>query len=360
VTPGEALFDRSAPHFGVNLNNREPLLAPGYDLGALLALGEFVDDADFDAVFVGDSLFSKPRFEALTLLGALTQRTSRVRLGTSALVASLRDPLYLAVQWATLDHLSQGRMILGAGAGNAEPRVKQEFASLGLDFSNRMSRLEECLHVLRELWATGSVQFHGAHFRYDDVAFFSGTEQAPFTAFQKTPPIWVVSNPNIMRPAGDAQLANACRRILTYGDGWLTCCRAAHPEELERQLELLNTTASSLEVDFAAFEVAYQVAMTLADTREEAHAMQTEYISSYYPELRDHVELSNWGPVGTPDDIIEWLRRFAAIGTTTFICRFGAIDQFEQVRHFRDSVLPAFRTVPPRTASTRRSGVVRP
>ncbi len=342
MTLANETLSRSKPRFGINLNNREPFLVPGYDLDALLALGEYVDGAGFDALFVGDSLFSKPRFEALTLLGALTQRTSRVRLGTSALVASLRDPLYLAAQWATLDHLSKGRMILGAGAGNAEPRVKQEFASLGLDFSRRMSRLEECLHVVREVWATGSVSFQGQHFHYDDVSFYSGTEQAPFTAYQDKPPIWVVSNPNILSSAADQQVVKACRRILTYGDGWLTCCRAAHPEELERQLELLVETAAELGTDLTGFEVVYQVTMTLAETRGAAQAMQADYIRSYYPELQGRLELVDWGPVGTPDDVIAWLRRFATAGTTTFICRFGAVDQPGQVRLFSERVLPAF------------------
>jgi alkanesulfonate monooxygenase SsuD/methylene tetrahydromethanopterin reductase-like flavin-dependent oxidoreductase (luciferase family) len=326
------------------LNNREPLLAPGYDLNALLALAEQVEEQGFDAVFVGDSLFSKPRFEALTLLGALTQRTSRVQLGTSALVASLRDPLYLALQWATLDHLSNGRMILGAGAGNAEPRVKLEFASLGLEFGKRMSRLEECLHVLKTIWSSGSVTFHGQHFHYDDVSFYSGTELAPFTAKQQSPPIWVVSNPNIMNPAGEQQVANACRRILTYGDGWLTCCRAGHPEELEQQLEMLVQIASEAEINWDQFDVAYQVTLTLADTTEAAHTMQREYIDSYYPELREHMNLVDWGPVGSPDDVTKWFDRFLDAGVTYFVCRFGAIDQFDQVRRFTQSVLPIFRS----------------
>ena len=72
--------------FGVNLNNREPLIAPDYDLQALLDLSTVVEDSGFDSVWVGDSLFSKPRYEPLALLAAISQRTSRVRLGTACLV----------------------------------------------------------------------------------------------------------------------------------------------------------------------------------------------------------------------------------------------------------------------------------
>jgi alkanesulfonate monooxygenase SsuD/methylene tetrahydromethanopterin reductase-like flavin-dependent oxidoreductase (luciferase family) len=340
---------------GINLNNREPLLVPGYDLSALLDLAVLVEESGFDSVFVGDSLFSKPRFEALTLLGALTQRTRRVRLGTSALVASLRDPLFLALQWATLDHLSGGRMILGAAAGNAEPRVHQEFDSLGLKFGDRMSRLEECLHVVRTLLAQGSVSFDGRHFRYDDVSLYSGTEMKPLTALQPRPPIWVVSNPNIMSPAHRHQVERACRRILEYGSGWLTCCRAAHPDELEQQFKVLTETATALGVDLDDFEIAYQVTMTLADSREDAESLQRSYISAYYPELVDHVGLAEWGPVGTPEDIVAWVRRFADIGVTHFVCRFGAVDQFGQVRQFAEAVLPDVRSIPVAVRSNAKS-----
>ncbi len=54
------------------------------------------------------------------------------------------------------------------------------------------------------------------------------------------------------------------------------------------------------------------------------------------------MDLSNWGPVGTPDQIAEWIRTFAEAGVDHFICRFGAIDQFGQVERFADEVLPEF------------------
>ena len=106
--------------FGVNLNNREPLIAPDYDLGMLLALSERAEELGFDSVWVGDSLFSKPRYEPIALLSAISQRTERVSLGTACMVSSTRNPLYLALEWATLDHLSNGRTILGTGAGTKE------------------------------------------------------------------------------------------------------------------------------------------------------------------------------------------------------------------------------------------------
>jgi len=118
---GEPMADTTLDpptQFGVNLNNREPLIAPDYDLTALLDLSHRVEELGFDSVWVGDSLFSKPRYEAMALLSAISQRTEHVRLGTACLVSSMRNPLYLALEWATLDVISGGRTILGPCMGN--------------------------------------------------------------------------------------------------------------------------------------------------------------------------------------------------------------------------------------------------
>jgi alkanesulfonate monooxygenase SsuD/methylene tetrahydromethanopterin reductase-like flavin-dependent oxidoreductase (luciferase family) len=332
--------------FGVNLNNREPLIAPDYDLQMLLDLSERVEELGFDSVWVGDSLFSKPRYEPIALLSAISQRTSGVKLGAACMVSSTRNPLYLALEWATLDRLSSGRTILGTGMGNPEDGVRREFEALGLDYARRGAIFEEGLAVLRALWTEGKVTFHGEHFDYEDVAFSSGTEMGPLMPVQTPPPIWVVSNPRLK---GDAppevirrRLDTACRRIVRYGDGWMTCCRAQHPEELVEQLGWIRDAAERDEVEFDRLVISYQVTMNIGDSEEEARRAFDEYISKYYPELSKAMDLSNWGPVGTPDQIAEWIHTFAEAGVDHFVCRFGAIDQFDQVERFAGGVLPRF------------------
>jgi alkanesulfonate monooxygenase SsuD/methylene tetrahydromethanopterin reductase-like flavin-dependent oxidoreductase (luciferase family) len=330
----------------VNVNNREPLIAPDYDLGMLLDLAEAVEGHGFTSVWVGDSLFSKPRYEPISLLAAISQRTKQVRLGTACMVTSTRNPLYLALEWATLDAISGGRTILGAGAGNPEEGVRREFEALGLPFGKRSMVFEEGLAVLRQLWTEGRVDFHGTYFDYDDVSFYSGTEMAPLMPVQQPPPMWVVSNPRL---TGDApsdvmqrRLEAACRRIVHYGDGWMTCCRAQHPEELVEQLRAIEEYAERDGADFGRLVIAYQVTMNIGDSEAEARTAFGDYISKYYPELSQAMDLSNWGPVGTPEDIAAWLRTFAEAGVRHFICRFGAIDQFGQVERFAKEVLPLF------------------
>ncbi|MFQ5427110.1 MAG: LLM class flavin-dependent oxidoreductase, partial [Gaiellales bacterium] len=335
---------RHAPlEFGVNLNNREPLIAPDYDLAALLELSTVVEDAGFDSVWVGDSLFSKPRYEPISLLSAISQRTSRVKLGTACMVSSTRNPLYLALEWATLDAISGGRTILGTGMGNPEEGVRREFEALGLEYARRASIFEEGLRVIRSLWTEGTVTFHGEHFDYEGVSFHSGTEMAPLSPLQRPPPIWVVSNPRL---TGDApadvierRMQAACRRILRHGDGWMTCCRAEHPAELREQLGHIERVAEELGDSAGRLVISYQVTMNIGDSERDAQAAFADYISKYYPELSRAMDLSNWGPVGTPAQITEWLRTFAEAGVDHFICRFGAIDQFSQVDRFANEIL---------------------
>jgi len=284
----------------------------------------------------------------MSLLSAISQRTSRVQLGTACVVSTLRNPLVLAMEWATLDHLSGGRTIFGPCMGNPEEGVRREYKALGLPFKDRATIFEEGLAVLRTLWTEGSVDFHGTYYDYDEVSFHSGTEMAPLGPLQKPPPIWVVSNPRLVDDSHDERMVKimrrACRRIIEYGDGWMTCCRAEHPDELTEQIGYLDEAAGELGRDFSDYEVSYQVTMNIGDSEEAARTAFDSYISQYYRELSQAMDLSNWGPVGEPEQIAHWLREFADRGVTHFICRFGDLDQFTQVERFAQEVLPAFQT----------------
>ena len=336
------------PKFGVNINNREPLIAPNYSLQDLLDMSEVVEGEGFDSVWVGDSLFSKPRYEPLSLLAAISQRTQRVKLGTACMVTPTRNPLYLALEWATLDQISGGRTILGACMGNPEHGVRREYAALGLDFKKRAGIFEEGLSILRDLWMDGKTNFRGDHFNYDDISFYSGTEMGPLMP-QQTPPIWIVSNPRLVVGTKEEDrvatvISKAARRIAKFGDGWMTCCRARHPEEFSAQREQVIAAIKAEGRDPSKFRMSYQVTMNIADSREAANRSIGEFISQYYPELSKAMDLGEWGPMGTPDDIIEWMKTFAEAGVDYFICRFGSLDQFGQVEQFSKQVFPAFKS----------------
>jgi alkanesulfonate monooxygenase SsuD/methylene tetrahydromethanopterin reductase-like flavin-dependent oxidoreductase (luciferase family) len=172
----------------------------------------------------------------------------------------------------------------------------------------------------------------------------------PLSPVQTPPPIWVVSNPRLtvgtkQETQTEKVISRAARRIAKYGDGWMTCCRARHADEFALQLAQVHDAIDEIGRNRSEFVMSYQVTMNIADSREEAEAGIGAYISQYYPELSKAMDLGEWGPVGTPEDIIAWIKTFADAGVDYFICRFGSLDQFGQVERFAKDVLPAFAPV---------------
>ncbi|MEU2559159.1 TIGR03619 family F420-dependent LLM class oxidoreductase [Streptomyces longispororuber] len=139
-------------------------------------------------------------YDPVATLAHLAAVTGRVQLLSHVAVVGLRHPLLTAKQYATLDHLSGGRLLLGVGAGH----VPEEFAALGVDFARRGPLLDETVDALRA--ALGPEEYpehHGA------VYDFAGLGQRPRPARERVP-VWVGGS----SPA-------AVRRAATRGDGWL-------------------------------------------------------------------------------------------------------------------------------------------
>ncbi|MFF6781297.1 TIGR03619 family F420-dependent LLM class oxidoreductase [Streptomyces sp. NPDC012510] len=139
-------------------------------------------------------------YDPVATLAFLAGVTERVRLLSHVAVVGLRHPLLTAKQYATLDHLSGGRLVLGVGAGH----VREEFEALGVDFDRRGAVLDECVDALRA--ALGPDEFpahHGKAYDFEDLG------QRPRPA-QDRVPIWVGGS----SPA-------AVRRAAVRGDGWL-------------------------------------------------------------------------------------------------------------------------------------------
>ncbi|TLS46370.1 TIGR03619 family F420-dependent LLM class oxidoreductase [Streptomyces montanus] len=139
-------------------------------------------------------------YDPVATLAFLAAATERVRLLSHVAVVGLRHPLVTAKQYATLDHLSSGRLILGVGAGH----VPEEFEALGADFERRGFVLDETIDALRS--ALGRDEFPEHHGKLYD---FEGLGQRPRPA-QVRVPVWVGGS----SPA-------AVRRAAVKGDGWL-------------------------------------------------------------------------------------------------------------------------------------------
>ena len=94
--------------------------------------------------------------------------TARLKLSTGVIILPQRHPLYLAKQLATLDLLSNGRMMVGIGSG----WMKEEFDSLGIDYHARGARTDESIQAMRAIWRDDVATFHGKHFHFHDVKSF--------------------------------------------------------------------------------------------------------------------------------------------------------------------------------------------
>lgn len=140
-------------------------------------------------------------YDPVATLAHLAAVTERVRLLSHVAVVGLRHPLVTAKQYATLDRLSGGRLILGVGAGH----VREEFEALGVDFARRGAVLDETVDALKA--ALGPEEF--PEFAGERFAF-EGLGQAPRPVQTPRPPVWVGGS----SPA-------AVRRAAERGDGWL-------------------------------------------------------------------------------------------------------------------------------------------
>jgi probable F420-dependent oxidoreductase len=209
VPPGESLA------YGIQLpvQSQSTIYAEVWEAAAapadLVAIARAADRAGF-AYVAACAHVAIPRrladamstvwYDPVATLAHLAAVTERVRLLSHVAVVGLRHPLLTAKQYATLDHLSGGRLILGVGAGH----VREEFETLGVDFEQRGAVLDETIDALRA--ALGPEEFPEHHGKAYD---FEGLGQRPRPA-QVHVPLWVGGS----SPA-------AVRRAALRGDGWL-------------------------------------------------------------------------------------------------------------------------------------------
>lgn len=328
------------PEIGVNLNNREPLLTDEYSINDMFHMAVQTEELGFDSVWVGDNLLEKPRLEPISCLAKVAGLTDTVDLGTACMVTSLQNPVQFAQAWATLDMISDGRMILGACMGEPTKENRKQHDVVGVDPRKRAHVFEEGLEIMQTLWADETVDYDGEYFTFEDVSFDTGNEVVPLATVQDDPRVHVVSNPNLH--GKEAVQDRAVQRIVDIGSGWMSCCRADHRNEYEAQVDAIHSYARVQGVDPDSIDMSYQITANIADSEEQGKKEMRDYIESYYPQhdIEDE-NLDDWGPIGPADRIIDWIERFDDLGCDHFIVRFGGYDQLGQMERFADEVLPA-------------------
>jgi alkanesulfonate monooxygenase SsuD/methylene tetrahydromethanopterin reductase-like flavin-dependent oxidoreductase (luciferase family) len=241
---------------------------------------ELVDDAEargLDAVWLAELHFAPDRSvlaSPLTIASAIAARTKRLLIGTAVQVLPLANPLHLAEETATIDHISHGRLIFGVGRSG----FARSYEAYGVPYAESRERFAETLEVVRRAWTEPVFSFHGAYFDYDNVCVTPKPYQQPH------PPIRVAANSPDTYPAMGEQghalfvavrlgmLSELAPHIQDYRDAWRA---AGHP---------------------GRGQVFLRIPVYVGRTEEEAVSEPEHSIMEFYRRLGGQLEQSAAGP----------------------------------------------------------------
>jgi len=294
MTVGTPFPHDSRLRFGVQSIHRrtEPADAPWRPLVEdLAALIDVVDRSGYDSIWVGDHVaFAIPFLDPLLQLAQAAVLSRRLTVGTAVYLLPLRNPGPVAKQVATLDLLTEGRVIFGVGVGGEFPK---EYELCGVPIKERGSRLTESIEVLRKLWSGQPVSHAGRHFNFTDITMLPAPHQAG------GPPIWC---------GGRSEAALA--RAALLGDGWVSYAVTA-PMFAEAMAKIRHT-ADAARRDLSRFSSAHLLFVRVDDSYESAFSAANQTLSVRY---------------GT--DFSKPTRRYAALGPAAQVA--------DQIRTFHEA-----------------------
>ena len=267
----------------------------------------------YDSVWVSDHVvtpnanianFGESIFDPLVTLAVAAGATRRVRLGTTVLIVPYRNPVVTAKMVSSLDALSDGRVVLGVGAG----WLAAESAMLGVPFAERGAMTDEYLQAMQELWSSRAPSFAGKYTQFSDLVFEPKPVQKPH------PPIWV---------GGHSRAA--LRRTAQFGAAWHPINRS--PEELRAGRKELAALCQSR-------GRSRPPALTLRSDIHVVRAGQSVPKSTH----------AGRGLVGEPPALVEQIEELAGCGVEHLVLEFLSADGRdldEQMAIFAERVRPA-------------------
>ncbi len=273
----------------------------------------------FDSVWVADHFFPWMSsldqrldvFEAWTTISYLLGRYSKIKLGSIVLSQSYRRPALLAKSAATLQELSNGRFILGIGAGWKE----NEYLAYGYKYppaSERIAQLEEAVRVIRAMWTQSSPSFHGKYYNIE-------------AAYCSPKP-----NPMIPIMIGGGGRKLTLRVVAKYADWW-----NFPGGTLENYASLLDTLREHCRAVRRNYDSIVKTwghdCVAVADTHEKAE--QIARGSQLWGESAVY---------GTPDEVAQKIQAFADLGVKHFIFRFADFPKTDGALLFAREVMPRF------------------
>ncbi len=277
----------------------------------------------YDSVFCVDHMWQRglpevDHLEAWTLLSALAAVTERIRLGALVLCNSYRNPALLAKMASSLDHVSQGRVTLGIGAG----WMDEEYRGYGYPFPStleRIAQLDESLEVIKRLFTEKCADFQGKYYHLDQAYNRPAPVQKPY------PPILI----------GGGGEKYMLRVVARHADIWNLPNN--HALEFESRLAALRRHCDDLGRDPAEIEVSEQAFIIVGE--DEADFKKKWEVANMM--LGAGFDLEATAFRGTPDQVVEQLQKRVAQGVTFFTFLSGDFHAPESLELFAEKVIPA-------------------
>ena len=305
-----------AIHFGVTL----PQIKRTWD--ETRAAAETFEALGYDSVWLNDHLYGIPGpqipiFEAWTTLSAVGAITSRVQLGTLVSPIGFRNPALLAKMAATLDNITDGRVIVGLGSGWFE----MEFSGYGFDFPPlqvRLRQLDEAAALMKQMWTDEQPSFSGKQFHTTNV-------------YCEPKPVRKPHPPILIGGGGEQVLLRIAAR---HADIWNNL--AVHQGQLAHKVSVLRQHCEAIGRDPSAIQVSQQTMVVIGKDAADAQLKLEKAQAIYGGHLGQ-------GIAGTPQQCIDKIQQHIAAGCTMFVIEFFGRDTREPARLFAETVLPAFK-----------------
>jgi probable F420-dependent oxidoreductase len=278
---------------------------------------DFYEEAGIDSLWQTDRLIGEQaHLECLALMAALAGRTRRMKFGMNVLSLSQRDPVLVAKQCATIDMLSEGRLLPQFGVGSDRA---PEWTALNLDRKARGARMDEGLEIIRRLWTGDKVDFVGRHYRLSGVTISPKPAQAEL-------PMWI----------GGASPA-AIGRAVRWGTGWQGGAEApaVAGAVVAKIRAALPAAGRAIDADHYGAGFPFRFG-TVDDVPEIARSMRG------YREYRG-LDPAGYFAVGDADTILARIGEYVDAGVSKLILRplgRGDADMMNQTRRLVREVLP--------------------
>ena len=292
----------------------------------MLDAAKRVDRLGYDHLWTWDHLYAifgdpyQPIVEGWTALAAWAMATERTRLGLLVGANTFRNPGLTAKTAATLDHISNGRAILGIGGAWFDLEHEAHGIEFGSGFGQRLDWLDESVSAMRPLLDGGSVtSLPGGRYAFDDL------RHAPLP-IQHHLPIMI----------GGSGEKKTLRTVAKYADMWNAM---GTPETMAHKVEVLRGHCDAVGRDIADIEFTLGVKLTIRDTKAEAERVRWAAIE-HNRTPRSEVEDDDTFWEGSPEEIADRLRPYVDLGFRTVISEQPAPYDIETFERFVGEVKP--------------------